>query len=76
MLMLIGVVVTNAIVLIDLINQFRERGADLRTAIVQGARLRYRPIIMTASATIFALIPMALGRRAAGSSCRSRLRSL
>src|SRR5699024_11679159 len=55
MLMLIGVVVTNAIVLIDLINQFRERGADLRTAIVQGARLRYRPILMTAAATIFAL---------------------
>lgn len=66
MLMLIGVVVTNAIVLIDLINQFRERGADLRTAIVQGARLRYRPIIMTASATIFALIPMALGLTGGG----------
>ncbi|GAA2099259.1 efflux RND transporter permease subunit [Brevibacterium salitolerans] len=61
LLMLIGVVVTNAIVLIDLINQFRGHGADLRTAIVQGARLRYRPIIMTAAATIFALTPMALG---------------
>lgn len=61
LLMLIGVVVTNAIVLIDLINQFRERGVDLRTAIVQGARLRYRPILMTAAATIFALIPMGLG---------------
>ncbi|WP_084500362.1 efflux RND transporter permease subunit [Brevibacterium album] len=61
LLMLIGVVVTNAIVLIDLINQFRERGVDLRTAIVQGARLRYRPILMTAAATIFALTPMALG---------------
>ncbi|WP_246075936.1 efflux RND transporter permease subunit [Brevibacterium jeotgali] len=66
MLMLIGVVVTNAIVLIDLINQFRDRGADLRTAIVQGARLRYRPIIMTAAATIFALIPMALGLTGGG----------
>ncbi|MGO1399033.1 MAG: efflux RND transporter permease subunit [Brevibacterium yomogidense] len=66
MLMLIGVVVTNAIVLIDLINQFRERGADLRTAIVQGARLRYRPILMTAAATIFALIPMALGLTGGG----------
>ncbi len=66
MLMLIGVVVTNAIVLIDLINQFRERGADLRTAIVQGSRLRYRPILMTAAATIFALIPMALGLTGGG----------
>jgi multidrug efflux pump subunit AcrB len=61
LLMLIGIVVTNAIVLIDLINQYRRRGEDLRSAIVDGARLRLRPIIMTACATIFALIPMALG---------------
>jgi multidrug efflux pump subunit AcrB len=61
LLMLIGIVVTNAIVLIDLINQYRRRGEDLRSAITDGARLRLRPIIMTASATIFALIPMALG---------------
>jgi HAE1 family hydrophobic/amphiphilic exporter-1 len=61
LLMLIGIVVTNAIVLIDLINQYRRRGEDLRTAIIDGARLRLRPIIMTACATIFALIPMALG---------------
>jgi len=61
LLMLIGIVVTNAIVLIDLINQYRRRGEDLHSAIVDGARLRLRPIIMTACATIFALIPMALG---------------
>jgi multidrug efflux pump subunit AcrB len=61
LLMLIGIVVTNAIVLIDLINQYRRRGEDLRSAIIDGARLRLRPIIMTACATIFALIPMALG---------------
>jgi HAE1 family hydrophobic/amphiphilic exporter-1 len=66
LLMLIGVVVTNAIVLIDLINQFRDRGVDLRTAIVQGARLRYRPILMTAAATIFALIPMGMGLTGGG----------
>ncbi|HEY6665343.1 MAG TPA: efflux RND transporter permease subunit, partial [Propionibacteriaceae bacterium] len=52
LLMLIGIVVTNAIVLIDLINQYRRRGEDLRTAIIDGARLRLRPIIMTACATI------------------------
>jgi multidrug efflux pump subunit AcrB len=61
LLMLIGIVVTNAIVLIDLINQYRRRGEALRSAITDGARLRLRPIIMTACATIFALIPMALG---------------
>ncbi|MDR6865813.1 HAE1 family hydrophobic/amphiphilic exporter-1 [Microbacterium resistens] len=61
MLMLIGIVVTNAIVLIDLINEYRRDGTDLDDAVVHGARLRLRPIIMTACATIFALIPMALG---------------
>ncbi len=66
LLMLIGIVVTNAIVLIDLINQYRSRGEDLRSAIIDGARLRLRPIIMTACATIFALIPMALGLTGGG----------
>ncbi len=66
LLMLIGVVVTNAIVLIDLINHFRAHGVDLRTAVINGARLRYRPIIMTAAATIFALMPMALGLTGGG----------
>ncbi|MFD6700262.1 MULTISPECIES: efflux RND transporter permease subunit [unclassified Microbacterium] len=61
MLMLIGIVVTNAIVLIDLINEYRRNGSGLDDAVVHGARLRLRPIIMTACATIFALIPMALG---------------
>jgi multidrug efflux pump subunit AcrB len=66
LLMLIGIVVTNAIVLIDLINQYRERGEALHSAITDGARLRLRPIIMTACATIFALIPMALGLTGGG----------
>ncbi|HET9647629.1 MAG TPA: efflux RND transporter permease subunit [Microlunatus sp.] len=66
LLMLIGIVVTNAIVLIDLINQYRAKGEDLKTAITDGARLRLRPIIMTASATIFALIPMGLGLTGGG----------
>jgi HAE1 family hydrophobic/amphiphilic exporter-1 len=66
LLMLIGIVVTNAIVLIDLINQYRGRGEALHSAITDGARLRLRPIIMTACATIFALIPMALGLTGGG----------
>ena len=61
LLMLIGIVVTNAIVLLDLINQRRAQGEPLQEAIVHGARLRLRPIIMTATATICALIPMGLG---------------
>ncbi len=61
MLMLVGIVVSNAIVLIDLINQYRSRGRTLREAIDEGARKRLRPIVMTALATIFALTPMALG---------------
>lgn len=60
-LMLVGVVVSNAIVLIDLINQYRAQGRDLEEAVVEGARKRLRPIVMTAAATIFALLPMALG---------------
>ncbi|HEX8489266.1 MAG TPA: efflux RND transporter permease subunit [Propionibacteriaceae bacterium] len=66
LLMLIGIVVTNAIVLIDLINQYRRSGEDLQAAVIDGARLRLRPIIMTACATIFALIPMGLGLTGGG----------
>ncbi|WP_026555316.1 efflux RND transporter permease subunit [Arthrobacter sp. 35W] len=66
MLMLVGIVVTNAIVLIDLINQYRRPSGDrpamtVADAIEHGARQRLRPILMTALATIFALTPMALG---------------
>lgn len=65
-LMLVGIVVTNAIVLIDLVNQYRERGATLRVAVIEGARHRLRPIIMTALATILALTPMALSLTGGG----------
>ena len=61
LLMLIGIVVTNAIVLLDLVEQFRRRGMDARTAVIEGGRRRLRPILMTAVATILALTPMALG---------------
>jgi multidrug efflux pump subunit AcrB len=66
LLMLIGIVVTNAIVLIDLINQKRTSGLSVADSIASGARLRVRPIIMTALATVFALIPMALGLTGGG----------
>ncbi|WP_030543067.1 efflux RND transporter permease subunit [Streptomyces albus] len=60
MLMLIGIVVTNAIVLIDLVNQYRAQGYGIVDAVIEGGRHRLRPILMTALATIFALLPMAL----------------
>jgi len=61
LLMLIGIVVTNAIVLLDLVEQFRRKGMDARSAVIEGGRRRLRPILMTAVATILALTPMALG---------------
>ncbi|MFE0632594.1 efflux RND transporter permease subunit [Streptomyces sp. NPDC058864] len=61
MLMLIGIVVTNAIVLMDLINQYRAQGYGVVEAVIEGGRHRLRPILMTALATVFALLPMALG---------------
>ena len=61
LLMLIGIVVTNAIVLLDLVEQFRRKGMDARSAVIEGGRRRLRPILMTAVATILALIPMAVG---------------
>ncbi|UVY84866.1 efflux RND transporter permease subunit [Brachybacterium sp. NBEC-018] len=61
LLMLVGIVVTNAIVLIDLVNQYRRDGMALDEALHLGASKRLRPILMTAAATIFALIPMGLG---------------
>ena len=66
LLMLIGIVVTNAIVLVDLINQYRRRGLLVGDAVVQGAGRRLRPILMTALATIFALLPMGIGLTGGG----------
>jgi HAE1 family hydrophobic/amphiphilic exporter-1 len=60
-LMLVGIVVTNAIVLMDLINQYRAQGMGVQEAVIEGGRRRLRPILMTAIATIFALLPMAFG---------------
>lgn len=62
LLMLIGIVVTNAIVMIDRVQQNRkEHKLPMREALIEGARTRLRPILMTAIATIFALLPLAVG---------------
>jgi len=61
LIMLAGIVVNNAIVLLDLINQLRDRGMDRAAAIREGARLRLRPIMMTTLTTVLGLLPMAIG---------------
>jgi len=58
---LAGVVVNNAIVLIDYIGQLRNKGSSLRDAIVLGGMLRLRPVLLTALTTILALIPITVG---------------
>ena len=58
---LAGVVVNNAIVLVDYINKLRERGMSLREAVVAGGATRLRPVLLTAVTTILGLIPMVTG---------------
>ncbi|HKK92881.1 MAG TPA: efflux RND transporter permease subunit, partial [Longimicrobiales bacterium] len=58
---LIGIVVNDAIVKVDFIVQARERGAELRDAIIEAGTVRLRPIVMTTVTTVLGLTPMALG---------------
>ena len=61
LIMLIGVVVNNAIVLVDRVNRLRADGLDRDRALLEAAANRFRPILMTSFTTIFGLLPMALG---------------
>jgi HAE1 family hydrophobic/amphiphilic exporter-1 len=61
MIMLAGIVVNNAIVLVDYINQLRRRGLPRDEAIVTAGKVRLRPILMTTATTVLGLTPMALG---------------
>ena len=61
MIMLAGIVVNNAIVLVDYANTLRGRGLALREAIIQAGCVRLRPILMTTATTVLGLLPMALG---------------
>jgi len=67
---LVGIIVNNAIVMIDYINQLRRKGMEKLEAIIQGAATRLRPVLMTSSTTILGMIPMALSH-AEGSEARS-----
>jgi len=60
-LMLVGIVLTNAIVLIALVEQLRKEGVNTYDALIDGGRTRLRPILMTALTTMFAMLPLAVG---------------
>lgn len=59
--MLLGLVTKNAILLIDYANQQREKGLDIRSAVLEACSLRLRPILMTTLSTILGMLPIALG---------------
>ncbi len=60
LILLVGLVVKNAIILIDKVNQLREEGVAKREALVEGARSRLRPIMMTTLCAVFGFLPLAL----------------
>ena len=73
LLLLIGIVVTNAIVLIAFVEQLREQGMSVADALITGGRVRLRPILMTALTTSFALLPLAAFSGGAGGIISSAL---
>lgn len=60
-IVMVGIVVSNGILLIDYTNRLRKKGIELHDAVVKGGKTRLRPILMTTAATILGLIPMAIG---------------
>ncbi len=60
-IMMVGIVVSNGVLLVEYMNELRRRGLPLREAVMQGGRTRLRPILMTSLATLVGLLPMALG---------------
>ena len=60
-IMMLGIVVSNGVLLVDYTNVLRRKGLALRDAVVLAARTRLRPILMTSLATVFGLLPMAIG---------------
>ena len=69
---MVGIVVSNSILLVDFANQRRRQGAELRRAIVEASRIRMRPIVMTALATVVGLLPIAM-KLGAGSEASAPL---
>ncbi len=68
LVMLVGLVTKNSILIVEFANQLRQRGLDLPAAILEASRVRFRPILMTALATMVGIVPIALGQGAGGDS--------
>ncbi|MFC1568625.1 efflux RND transporter permease subunit [bacterium] len=75
-IMLVGIIVNNGIVLVDYINQLREKGHALYEAILLAGEARMRPVIMTALTTILAMMPLALGLGESGENWAPMARSV
>jgi multidrug efflux pump len=69
LIMLIGLICKNAILIVEFANQLRDEGLDLEAAVLEAARLRLRPILMTSIATVFGAVPLAI---ATGAGAESR----
>ena len=70
LIMLIGLVTKNSILIVEFANQLRERGKSLHDAVIEAARTRLRPILMTSFATVFGVLPIAIGIGAGAESRR------
>jgi multidrug efflux pump subunit AcrB len=68
LVMLIGLVTKNSILIVEFANQLRERGMSAREAVFESSRIRFRPILMTALATMAGILPIAIGSGAGGES--------
>jgi multidrug efflux pump subunit AcrB len=68
LVMLVGLVTKNSILIVEFANQLRERGMSARDAVFESSRIRFRPILMTALATMAGILPIAIGSGAGGES--------
>jgi multidrug efflux pump len=60
-ILLIGLSAKNGVLIVEFANQLRDRGLDIREAVLQAATVRFRPILMTSAATTFGALPLLLG---------------
>lgn len=70
LIMLIGLVTKNAILIVEFSNQLRSQGREIVEAVIEAARIRLRPILMTSFSTIFGILPIAIGMGAGAESRR------
>jgi len=70
LIMLIGLVTKNSILIVEFANQLRSRGQEIADAVIEAARIRLRPILMTSFSTVFGILPIAIGFGAGAESRR------